>query len=358
MNIRPASFRDLARIESLYAEAGADNERHLQSAQDHPVPQATLLRVWYAVSKTVSSLVPFTAGGTGDTLFVAENAREGIVGFIRAQAAQGKSDTMQILNLCVTSTASGHFAREQLLTHLTNHGAEHGVHRFLVRLPVDDALVSLFVERGFVQLATEQILYSDDASVDSPEGAPLRPARRDDVGAIYLLYLRTTPSRVASLEGPSLKSWQSGFADGSMARLGRDDVRHLVLEDPGVVGWASIRPASATRPTLLSLMCDGHDPRQRENLVGGALGELPPGPVSSVLRHYDSELIRCLQKRGFAIYGTQVLLVRDLASRVRLRAKPTRHKPVLIQANLAHSVPVESPPLRVLRRGSDPSPQR
>lgn len=358
MNIRPASFRDLARIEELYAAAGADDERHLQ-AQEHPVPQATLLRVWYAVSKTVSSLVPFTAGGAGDTLFVAESGREGIVGFIRAQAAaQGKSDAMQILNLCVTPTASGHFAREQLLTHLTNHGAEHGVHRFLVRLPVDDPLVSLFVERGFVQLATEQILYSDDASGDATAAEPLRPARREDIGAIYLLYLRTTPSRVASLEGPSLKSWQSGFADGALGRLGRDDVRHLLLEDPGVAGWASIRPASATRPTLLSLMCDGHDPRLREALVGGALRELPPGPVSSVLRHYDSELIRCLQKRGFAIYGTQVLLVRDLASRVRLRTAPSRRKPVLIRANLAHSVPVETPPLIVLSRGSDPSPHR
>jgi hypothetical protein len=358
MNVRPASFRDLARIERLYAEAGADDERHLQSVQEHPVPQATLLRVWYAVSKTVSSLVPFTAGGAGDTLFVAENGREGIVGFIRAQAAQGKSDTMQILNLCVAPTATGHFAREQLLVHLTNHGLEHGVHRFLVRLPVDDPLVGLFVERGFVQLATEQILYSDDASSDDAHATTLRPARREDLGAIYLLYLRTTPSRVASLEGPSLKSWQAGFADGAMARLGRDDVRHLVLEDPGVVGWASIRPASATRPTLLSLMCDGHDPRLREDLVGGALRELPAGPVSSVLRHYDSELIRCLQQRGFAIYGTQVLLVRDLASRVKLRATPARRKPVLIQANLAHSVPVETPTLRVLSRRSDTSSRR
>lgn len=361
MNIRPASFRDLARIEHLYAEAGSGDDHAPQLLPDHPVPQATLLRLWYAVSKTVSSLVPFTAGATGDTLFVAET-REGIVGFIQAQAPPGKSDTLQILNLCVAPTASGHFAREQLLTHLTNHGMEHGVHRFLVRLPLDDALVGLFLESGFVQLATEQILYSDDvpATDEATSGGAeraLRPARREDVGAIYLLYLRTTPSHVASLEGASLKAWQSGFSDGLMARMGRDDVHHLVLEDPGVVGWAAIRPASATRPTLLSLMCDGHDPRLREAVIDGALRELPPGPVSSVLRHYNSELIRSLQRRGFTIYGTQVLLVRDLARRVRLRATPARKKPVLIRAHLAQSVAGETPSLRVLSRGAEGSPR-
>jgi hypothetical protein len=358
MNVRPASFRDLARIEQLYAEASGGADRAPQIPTDHPVPQATLLRLWYAVSKTVSSLVPFTAGTTGDTLLVAETAREGIVGFIQAQAPPGKAGTLQILNLCVTGTATGHFAREQLLTQLTNHGAERGIHRFLVRLPLDDPLVGLFLERGFVQVATEQILYSDDVPPPRAGGRlALRPARREDIGSLYLLYLRTTPSHVASLEGTSLKSWQAGFADGTMTRIGRDDARHLVLEDPGVVGWAAIRPASAVRPTLLSLMCDGHVPQLREALVDGALRELPPGPVTSVLRHYDSELIRTLQQRGFAIYGTQLLLVRDLASRVRLRTVPARKKPVLIHAHLARSMPADAPTLRVLSRGGERSPR-
>ena len=358
MNVRPASFRDLARIEQLYSEASSSDELTGQLLPDSPVPQATLLRLWYAISKTVSSLVPFSAGASGDTLFVAETQREGIVGFIQAQAPPGRSDTLQILNLCVGATATGHFAREQLLVHLTNHGMEHGVHRFLVRLPLDHALVGLFLESGFVQLATEQILYCDDVPAASAGAARLRPARREDVGAIYLLYLRATPSQVASLEGASLKSWQSGFADGAMARVGRDDVRHYVAEEPGVVGWAAIRPASATRPALLSLMCDGHDPRLRERVVEGALRELPAGPVSSVLRHYDSELIRSLQGRGFAIYGTQVLLVRDLASRVRLRTAPARKKPVLIHAHLAQTVPHSRPSLQIVGPGGEVPPRQ
>jgi L-amino acid N-acyltransferase YncA len=359
VNIRLASFRDLARIEQLYSEAGSGDEQALQLSPDHPVPQATLLRLWYALSKTVSSLVPFNVGTTGDTLFVAET-REGIVGFIQAQTSGERAATLQILNLCVAASASGHFARAQLLTQLTNHALEHGIHRFVVRLPLDHPLTGTFLEQGFVQLATEQILYSDDVpAIDAGSHGPsLRPARPEDVGAIYLLYLRTTPSHVASLEGSSLKVWQAGFAEGAMTRITHDEVRHFVLENPGVVAWAAIRPASSTRPTQLSLMCDGHHPRLREAVIDSALRELPPGPVSSVLRHYDSELIRSLQKRGFAIYGTQVLLVRDLATKVRLRTARSREKPVLVHAHLAQTVPADgAPSLRVLSRRSERSPR-
>ena len=275
MNIRPASFRDLARIEEIYREAQDDDEVPHQIAPDYPVPQATLVRLWSAVSKTLSSLVPLNE--SGDTLFVAEAGTEGIVGFIQAQAAPGKLRSWQILNLCVAPTASGHFSRSQLLNHLCNRGLEHGVHRFLVRLPLDHPLVSVFLEQGFIQFATEQILYSDDVPASGGEGLParLRPAKRDDLGAIYLLYLRTTPSHVASLEGSSLKAWQAAFAQGAIARMGRDDVRHLVAEETGVVAWAAIRPASGARPTVLSLMCEGHDSRLREDVIDAVLREVP-----------------------------------------------------------------------------------
>lgn len=356
MNIRPASFRDLARIEELFHETESGESTAAQMSADHPVPQATLLRLWYAVSKTVSSLVPLSE--TGDVLFVAESPREGIVGFAQAQGVAGRPKAWQILNLCTAASATGHFAREQLLTHLCNRGSEQfGVARFLVRLPLDHPLVSVFLEQGFGQYATEQILYRDDVPEIGDVESVLRPARRDDVGAIYLLYLRTTPSHVAGLEGPSLKQWQAAFANGAMTRLGRDDVRHLIAEAPGAIGWAAVRPAAGARPSVLSLMSEGHDAQLRESVIDSALSEIPPGPVSCVLRHYDSELIRSLQQRGFDIYGTQLLLVRDLTAKVRLTTATSRKKPILVPAGLAQSVPAPSR-LRVLttRRSERSSP--
>ena len=69
-----------------------------------------------------------------------------------------------------------------------------------------------------------------------------------------------------------------------------------------------------------------------------------------MLRHYNSELIRALQQRGFAVYGTQLLLISELGEKVRINAPSRRKKPVLVHAGIARSVPSRSPsvPLRVL----------
>jgi hypothetical protein len=224
--------------------------------------------------------------------------------------------------------------------------------------------VALFLEQGFVQYATEQILFRDDSGsaprvVPSDGPGPLRPARRDDLGGIYLLYLRTTPSHVANLEGPSLKSWQAAFQQGAMARMGRDDMRHFVVERSGVVAWMGLRPGSAARPALLALLCEGQDAELREQVIDDALARVHPGPVACVLRHYDSELIRALQGRGFEIFGTQLLLVRDLAIKARVRTtKPEKKKQVaLAHAGLMRGVgPSNS--LHVVAERSHTSPPR
>jgi hypothetical protein len=190
----------------------------------------------------------------------------------------------------------------------------------------------------------------------------LRAAKREDIPAIHLLYLRTTPSQVAAFEAPSLNAWLAAFAQGDVARLGRDDAKHYVVEHPGIVAWAEIRPPSTTRPAQLVLMCDGHDSTLRDAFIDAVLGELPSGPAACVLRHYDSELIRALQQRGFAVYGTQLLLVRELGARVRLReaARERKKKPILVRAGVAQSVPAVEPPipLSVLARSAAERKQR
>jgi hypothetical protein len=121
-----------------------------------------------------------------------------------------------------------------------------------------------------------------------------------------------------------------------------------------------VRPPSPARPTLLAIMCEGQDAELREEVIDAALAQAPPGPVSCVLRHYDSELIRSLQRRDFEIFGSQLLLVRDLALKVRLRADTARSKKkgVLVHAGLARSIPAPSAvPATTHRRGAQSSPR-
>ena len=336
-----------------------------QLSTERWVPQSsTLVRLWYAVSKTLSSLVPLSDGG--DALFVAEHPQDGIVGFIQAVPAPGKQKALQIVNLCTVSNPSGQVAADELLVGLTNHGQELGVQRFYVRLPLDHPLLSGFVEQGFTQYATEQILYAEREAVAAEEPSlGLRVARPDDAAAIHLLYLRVTPATVAAIEAPSRKAWESVFASGAVSHLGKDDVIQLVAENPGIYGWAAITPATATRPVGIWLMCEAHREAERETFLNAVLTQLPAGPVACVLRHYESELIRSLQQRGFAVYGTQVLLAKDLGVKVRIHAVSTsrRKKPVLA-VGVAHSTPVAAPvALRVLRvvqksGGTQGSPSR
>ena len=98
------------------------------------------------------------------------------------------------------------------------------------------------------------------------------------------------------------------------------------------------------------MMCEGHDPALRDAIIDAVLAELPSGPATCVLRHYDSELIRALQLRGFAVYGTQLLLISELGAKgahpgavapQEARARPRRDR-----AKRAAASP--SVPLRVL----------
>lgn len=359
MNVRSASFRDLGRIEHLHRDAVAREEDGSRTApaiagEDSPVPQTTLVRLWYGISKALSALVP--AGDSDASLLVAEDGDGGIAGFIAAQGVPGQPKAWHVTNLCVATTALGHFAGGPLVEALCNQGVEHGVGRFLVRVPDGHPLLGLLLEQGFTQYATEQILFRDDGGSAPRMAQPetlLRPARREDAGAIHLLYLRTTPSHVANVEAPSQKAWAAAFHGGCMTRIGRDDMRHLVFERPGVVVWAGVRPASQVRPAFLGLMVDGQE-RSLPEVVDAVLSNLAPGPVSCVLRHYDTELIRALQRRGFEIFGTQLLLVRDLTVRVRMRdALREKKAPVLAQVGLARSV---ATPIRLPLQPSPPRP--
>lgn len=332
MNIRTASFRDLGRIEQLYRESLLSGDLATQLRPECPVPQATLMRVWNAVTKAVSSLMPMS--DNGDVLYVAEDGQQGIVGFVQAEAIATAPKAWQILNLCVVSDGVGHFATSQLLTHLCSQGVEHGIHRFHARLPHDHPLVPLFTQWGFTPFATEEILYCDAVSPHTPQenvALSLRPAQRTDIPSMYLLYLRVTPPEVSNREGPTAHAWETSFAQGWIAKWDRDDVHHYVATESGLSAWAAIRQPSSVRPTVITMMCES----SHDDVLDATLREVPTGPVACVLRHYDHDLIAAVRRRGFTSCGTQLLFVMDIAEKVHVVAPAAKKKRVLAHAGAA-----------------------
>ncbi len=338
MHVRTASYRDLSQVDSLYRTTMVvEEEMHQRLAAagpQSPVPGAALARAWSILTKSLSALMPLA--DVGDQLYVAEEEGR-IVGFVQAEAAPG-GRAWQILNLCLDPSADGHFAGVPLLQHLFNEGLARGVTRFLVRIPEGHALASLLREQGFQPYASEQISFRELPRPPKLSAEPWRPAHREDLMGVYLLYLRTAPHAVAAVEAPSLKQWRSTFQLGWLSRLDArsGDSRHYVIEQESkVVAWAGIRDASSARPTQMSLMLDPQNRELAVEAMHSLLGQIPAGPTICLLRHYDGELARAVAARGFEPVATQLLMSKDLPLKLRAR-RPAEQK----QRALAGVLPV------------------
>lgn len=337
MQVRSASYRDLSQVDYLYRTSLAvedDLPTQLGAAgPQSPVPGAALARAWSILTKSLSALVPLS--DVGDQIFVAEEQGR-IIGFVQAEPAAG-GKAWQILNLCLDPSASGHFSGVPLLQHLFREGLERGVSRFLVRIPEGHPLAGLLREQGFQPYASEQIRFRELPKPPGGASGPWIPARREHEMGVYLLYLRTAPHAVAAIEAPSLKQWRTTFQLGWLSRLDSrsGDSRHYVIERGSeVVAWAGVRSAARARPTQMSMMLDPREGGLAVEAVHGLLGQLPSGPTICLLRHYDGELTRAVAARGFEPVATQLLMVRDLPLKLRVRRVPE------VKHQLAGVIPV------------------
>jgi len=198
LQVRPAQLRDLAGIEALYRQQAREAERS-------PVKrQFASSRLWFLLNSTFASILPITS--PADHVYVMEDERKAVQGFVQAENATLGSHAWQILNLCLNPQLDRFHDGTTLLDHLFNEGLSRGVTKFMVRIPVDDPIADLFRSRGFTAYATEHALLKESVAVrPAPPVAGWRAMRRQDELGLYLLYVATTPKTVAAVEGIDLR---------------------------------------------------------------------------------------------------------------------------------------------------------
>ena len=137
MQVRPAQLKDLGAIEALYRQ-------QVREAERSPLkPQFASTRLWFLLNSAFASIIPITSAA--DHVYVMEDAkRRSIEGFVQAETAALGPGVWQILNLCLSPDLDRVQDGTALLDHLFNEGLNHGVTKFIVRVPVDDPVIDLF----------------------------------------------------------------------------------------------------------------------------------------------------------------------------------------------------------------------
>jgi len=124
----------------------------------------------------------------------------------------------------------------------------------------------------------------------------------------------------------SFKEWrdtfQLGWWTGAVPRPVRR--RQFVVDRVEVIGWLGITPGGGGRPLILGLMAR---PEPRELLAAivqqglAYVAERHPGPVWCSLRQNDQEAIALLQREGFEVIASQLLMFKELALKVPARRR-------------------------------------
>jgi hypothetical protein len=297
VKVRGATFLDVGPVEQLHREAEA---RIIQL----PAP----VRLWTLVSNTLTAFLPL---GQESMILVAEE-RDNVVGFIQASERSGSGGspatasmvhTLQVLNLCIEPQ---HPDEEEiasaLIDQLAHQAGERGVHRLVVRVPLDEPLLPTFRMRGFRQFATETVLLTEHAGPGvQTKLAGVRPWSRRDERRLYSLYRRVTPQDVARLEAPTYRDFRA---------LRQEPGQQEVVERLELVAWWRLQRGDGTRPDRLAFLAvTGR--AVAEELADHALAAVVGRPAWVNFRDYDRDLIEAFRRRGFSGILDQALLVRD-----------------------------------------------
>ena len=213
----------------------------------------------------------------------------------------------------------------EMLKTVSAHAIAKGVERIFARVPASDPLIDELKRAGFKQYALENIYVAKHPRcLCRSEHLNIRPACPADKAALYHLYKKVTPQGVIEVEAPNVKEWELTYRD-TFAQIGQRKARgrHFILATPEVVGWGCLYNPDGYGTYELCIKTVP-DNEIASDIVDYALRDLhgrDDVQVVCTLRHYEFYLSGALVERGFERIGSDILLVKELMAREKLKER-------------------------------------
>ena len=192
-----------------------------------------------------------------------------------------------------------------------NTAAQQGVPKIFLRLPQDSSALAVAAKAGFCSYLEEKLFRSKGIS-SGPKVAALGyrflPCSEAEAQNLFQLYCQVIPAAVRTVEGMTLKEWQSC----QEYKSGRSHQLACWYEDE-LVGW--IRITVYRRAGIVDLMAK---PNHIEAVLDFSLSCLyHKSYVNYLVPAFQSDLAILLQEHKFELAGNYISLIQETAGRVR-----------------------------------------
>ncbi len=239
-----------------------------------------------------------------------------------------------------------HAIWQRLLNHVCIATAEQGALRVFARLQAQSDELQIFKTVGFADYGQEDIfrLSPTRPQPTIKSNLQLRPQQVSDDWALQKLYAVVTPRQVQNVEGLAQAEWTlKKWRWGEQSRL----YGYVWEVDGELLGALHIRVGKHGYVIRTLLHPDASD--QAESLGQAILKMINPPtnlPLYFIVRSYESGWVPILPQLGFKPLTSQVLLVKQMAVRIR-------NVPILIPV-LEKTVAERAVPTVVNGQGSFP----
>ncbi len=240
-------------------------------------------------------------------------------------ACQSGRDQWEIMHLAVADTRRAppedpqvfRVRARELLDEVCRLAGTKRMTGVVARVSAEPWLTASFRAAGFTVTTQEDLFVRPvPAAASAPRIVGLRPQQRDDAWPLQRLYLRSVPPDVRFAEGRSARDWQ---LRRRLSRLPSRTTRWVVAEQGDIRGWLTETPAQGEGLRVQV----GVAPGQRQlaqDLVATAIAQGAERGFDRVWSRapaYATDVQQALVASGFTKVGTELVLKRSLAVRVR-----------------------------------------